>query len=195
MVQNCTLFSFSGDANHQKMPGKDPNMRSLPILATVYSKGTDVHCEAQMRRWYGDLLNKKWLHGTIRNFIKNPVNGRNQHFYEVEYINPDKTTKLHELRDIGCRDTPDNVEHVSPDHPIFGLTDVTTPNDANHNTVTITPELYEQMADMSTIEMPETQRKTVATTMRISLLVMMLQLCLLQCLLTQYLGLQMWTSQ
>jgi hypothetical protein len=66
---------------------------------------------------------------------------------------------LHELRDIRCRDTPDNVEHVSPDHPILGLTDLTTPNDVNHNTVTITPELYEQMADMSTIEMPETQEE------------------------------------
>jgi hypothetical protein len=34
-----------------------------------------------------------------------------------------------------------------------------TPKDANNNTVTISPELYEQMADMSTIDMPETQEE------------------------------------
>jgi hypothetical protein len=51
------------------------------------------------------------------------------------------------------------VADVSPDHPIPGLTDVTTPKDVNNNTVTISPELYEQMADMSTIDMPETQEE------------------------------------
>jgi hypothetical protein len=51
------------------------------------------------------------------------------------------------------------VADVLPDHPILGLTDVTTPKDANNNTVTISPELYEQMVDMSTIDMPETQEE------------------------------------
>jgi hypothetical protein len=82
----------------------------------VYSKGTDVHCEAQMRRWYGDLWKEKWLHRTIRNIIKTPVNGQNQRYYHVEYINPDNTTKLHELRDICCRDAPENVADVSSSH-------------------------------------------------------------------------------
>jgi hypothetical protein len=95
----------------------------------------------------------------IQNIIKKPVNGQNQRYYHVKYINPDKTTKLHELRDIRCRDAPENVADVSPDHPILRLTDVTTPKDANNNTVTISPELYEKMADMLTIDMPETQEE------------------------------------
>jgi hypothetical protein len=37
-----------------------------------------------------------------------------------------------------------------------GLPGVTTPQDANLNTVTISPKLYNKM-DMSTIDMPETQ--------------------------------------
>jgi hypothetical protein len=73
---------------------------------------------------------------------KKPVNRRNQRYYQVKYINPDKTTKLHELRGK---------------HPIIGLAGVTTPQDANLNTVTISPELYDQMADILTIDMPETQ--------------------------------------
>jgi hypothetical protein len=93
------------------------------------------------------------------NIIKKPVNGQSQHYYHVEYINPDKTAKLHKLRDICCRDAPENVADVLPDHPTHGLTDVTTPKDANNNTVTISPKLYEQMADMSTIDMPETQEE------------------------------------
>jgi hypothetical protein len=124
----------------------------------VYSKGTDVHCEVQMRRWYGDLWKEQWVHGTIRNIVKKPVNGRNQRYYNVEYINPDKTTKCHELRDIRCRDAPENVVDLLPHHPILGLTDVTTAKDANDNTVTISPELYEEMADMSTIDI-ETQEE------------------------------------
>jgi hypothetical protein len=51
---------------------------------------------------------------TICNIIKKPVNRQNQRYYHVKYINPDKTTKLHELRDICCRETPPNVEGVSP---------------------------------------------------------------------------------
>jgi Transposase IS4 len=51
------------------------------------------------------------------------------------------------------------VADVSPEHPILGLTDVTTPKDANDNTVTIYPDLYKQMADMLTIDMPETQEE------------------------------------
>jgi hypothetical protein len=31
----------------------------------VYSKGLDVHCEAPMRHWYGDLWKEKWLYRTI----------------------------------------------------------------------------------------------------------------------------------
>jgi hypothetical protein len=85
----------------------------------VYSKGTDVHCEAQMRCWYGNLWKEKWLHRTICNIIKKPVNGQNQRYYHVEYINPDNTTKLHELRDIRCRDAPENMVDVSPDYPIL----------------------------------------------------------------------------
>jgi Transposase IS4 len=112
-----------------------------------------------MRRWYGDLWKEKWVHGTIRNIVKKPVNGRNQRYYNVKYINPDKTTKCHELRDIRCRDAPENVEDLSPHHPILGLTDVTTPKDANDNTVTISPDLYEEMVDMWTIDMPETQEE------------------------------------
>jgi Transposase IS4 len=99
------------------------------------------------------------VHGTICNIIKKPVNGRNQRYYRVEYINPDKTTKCHELRHIRCRDAPENVTDVLPDHPILGLTDVTTPKDANNNTITISPKLYKEMADMLTIDMPETQEE------------------------------------
>jgi hypothetical protein len=98
----------------------------------------------------------KWVHRTIHNIVKKPVNGCNQRYYNIKYINPDKTTKCHELRDIRCCDAPENVEDLSPHHPILSLTDVTTPKDANNNTVTIYPELYEEMADMSTIDMPET---------------------------------------
>jgi hypothetical protein len=94
------------------------NAKFAEIGNKVYSKGTDVHCEAQMRRWYGDLWKEKWLHGTIGNIIKKPVNGRNQRYYHVKYITPGKTTKLHELRDICCCETPPNVKDVSPHHPI-----------------------------------------------------------------------------
>jgi hypothetical protein len=105
------------------------------------------------------LWKEKWVHRTIRNIIKKPVSGQNQRYYHVEYINPDMTTKLHELRDIRCRDAPENVAVISTDHPILGLTDVTTPKDANNNTVTISPELYEKRADIPTIDMPETQEE------------------------------------
>jgi hypothetical protein len=156
MVQNCTLFSFfwATTKNAQKGP-KYATFAQIGDM--VYSKETDVHCEAQMRQWYGNLWKEKWLHRTIRNIIKKPVNRQNRHYYHVEYINPNKTTKLHELRDIHCRDTPLNVEDVLPHHPIIGLPGVTTPQDANLNTVTISPKLYNQMVDMLTIDMPETQ--------------------------------------
>jgi hypothetical protein len=93
---------------------------------------------------------------TLQNIIKKPVNGRNHHYYHVEYINPDKATKLHKLRDIRCRDI---VQDVLPHHPILGLPGVTTPQDANLNTVTISPNLYDQMADMLMIDLPETQEE------------------------------------
>jgi Transposase IS4 len=51
------------------------------------------------------------------------------------------------------------VVDILPHHPILGLPDVTTPKDVNNNTVTISPKLYEQMADISTIGMPETQEE------------------------------------
>jgi hypothetical protein len=51
------------------------------------------------------------------------------------------------------------MEDVLPCHPILGLPDVTTHKEANLNTVMIYPELYNQMADMSTIDMPETQEE------------------------------------
>jgi hypothetical protein len=101
----------------------------------------------------------KMVAQTIRNIIKKPVNGHNQRYYHVEYINPDKTTKLHKLRDIRCRDTPPNVEDLSPHHPILGLPHVTTPQDGTLNTVTISPKLCDQMADMSMIDMPESQEE------------------------------------
>jgi hypothetical protein len=104
------------------------------------------------------------------------------------------TTKLHELRDICCRDTPDNVEHVSPDHTILGLMGITTPKDAN-NTVTISPKLYEQMVDMSTIDMPETQEEDSSEDDEDKATGDNSLVCLLQHLLTQSLGLQMWTTQ
>jgi hypothetical protein len=103
----------------------------------------------------------------------------------MEYINPDKTTKMHKLRDIHCRDTPENEADVLPDHPILGLPDVTTPNNANNNTVTISPKLYEQMVDMSTIDIPETQEAPGDNDSALPV----------AALLTQSLGLQMWTMQ
>jgi hypothetical protein len=42
---------------------------------------------------------------------------------------------------------------------ILGLPGVTTPQDANLNTVMISPKLYNQMADMLMIDMPETQEE------------------------------------
>jgi Transposase IS4 len=154
------LFPHFRAMSTTKIARKGPKYAKFAHIGdTVYSKGSDVHCEAQMRRCYGDLWKEKWVHGTIRNIIKKPVNGRNQRYYNVEYINPDNTTKCHELRDIRCRDAPENVADVSPEHPILGLTDVTTPKDANDNTVTISPDLYEQMADMSTIDMTEAQEE------------------------------------
>jgi hypothetical protein len=151
MLQNCTLSSFSGNVNHQKRPERTQIREVRPYWQCGVFK--------RMRRWYGDLWKEKGVHRTIHNIIKNPVNGRNQRYYHVEYINPDKTTKFHELRDIRCRDAPENGADVLPDHPILGLTDVTTPKDANSNTVTISPELYKQMAEMSTIDIPETQEE------------------------------------
>jgi hypothetical protein len=141
-----------------KTAQKGPKYAKLPDNGDmVYSKGLDIHCEAQMRRWYGDLWREKWLHRTIRNIVKKPVNRQNQNYDQVKYINPGKTTKLHELRDICCQDMPDTVEDLLPHHPILGLPGVTTNQDANLNTVTISPNLYDKMADMLTIDMPETQ--------------------------------------
>jgi hypothetical protein len=51
------------------------------------------------------------------------------------------------------------VEDLLSHHPILGLPGVTTPQDANLNTVTISAKLYDQMADMLTIDMPETQEE------------------------------------
>jgi hypothetical protein len=87
-----------------------------------------------------------------------PENRCNQHCYHIEYINPNKTTKLHELRDICCRDASKSGGSFA-NHPILGLPGVTTPHDVNLNTVTISPDLYNQMADLSMIGMPETQEE------------------------------------
>jgi Transposase IS4 len=154
------LFPHFPAMSTTKIARKGPKYAKFAEIGdTVYSKGSDFHCEAQMRRWYGDLWKEKWVPGTIRNITKKPVNGRNQRFYDVEYINPDQTTKCHELRDIRCRDAPENMEQVSPDHPILGLQDVTTPKNAKDNTVDISPDPYEEMAEMSIINLPDTQEE------------------------------------
>jgi hypothetical protein len=185
------LFPHSWAMPTTKNAWKGPKyVKFAHIGNMVYSKGTDVHCEAQMRRWYGNLWKEKWLHRTIRNIIKKPVNRCNQRYYHVEYINPDKTTKLHELRDICCRDTPPNVEDVLPHHPILGLPDVTTPQGANLNTVTISPKLYDQMADMLMTAMPETQEEDGHVDNVDNEPSCNDSACLSQCLLTQSLGLQ-----
>jgi hypothetical protein len=87
------------------------------------------------------------------------------------------------------------MEDLLPHHPILGLPYATTPQDVNLNMVTISPELYNKMADMSTINMPETQEdkdnehnEDMEPRDNDSV-------CLLQWLLAQSLSLQMWTMQ
>jgi hypothetical protein len=107
--QWCKTALFS----HFRAMPTTKNARKGPKYAKFAHIGDGLFkrdgCEAQMRHWYGDLWKEKWLYGTIRNIIKKPVNRQNQRYYHIEYINPDKTTKLHELRDIRCRDAPENV--------------------------------------------------------------------------------------
>jgi hypothetical protein len=81
-IQQCcktALFPHFWAMSTTKKGQKGPKYAKFAHIGeVVYSKGMDVHCEAQMRCWYGNLWKEKWVHETIQNIVKNPVNGCNQ---------------------------------------------------------------------------------------------------------------------
>jgi hypothetical protein len=65
MVQ-IALFPHFQAMSTTKNAWKGPKYTTFAEIGdTVYSKGLDIHSEAQMQHWYGDLWREKWLYRTI----------------------------------------------------------------------------------------------------------------------------------
>lgn len=84
----------------------------------VHAKATDLHSDAQTKRWFGN----KYKGSCLTGIVQSVESVDRKRWLTVEWEMPDSSKAIKPIRDLRCKPGPWTASAAAPDIPLLGLT-------------------------------------------------------------------------